>query len=75
VSNVEQMLEELEARYSTCPGTQICRQIDPDSDGFRWCVAVGRMMDPKQFYHGYTVTEALEVAVAGERKRLANEFP
>ena len=43
-------------------GTMITRQLRDDRPGLSWCVAIGIMGCPKNFYHGATVDEALACA-------------
>ena len=33
---------------------------------FAWCVAVGKIMEPKKFYYGNTIADALEKAIEEE---------
>ena len=66
--DIDEIVARLEEGIEPSAGTSISRQLDPDGDGMRWCVAVGPMMLPKRFYYGYTIREALENALEGEKK-------
>jgi hypothetical protein len=66
--SIDEIIARLEEGMEPSAGTTISRQLDPDGDGMRWCVAVGPMMLPKNFYYGYTIREALENALEQEEK-------
>lgn len=46
----------------TVPGTQLCRVLSKNSPLVEWCLALGRMWEPKRFFYGLTIEECLNAA-------------
>jgi hypothetical protein len=54
----------------TCPGTTISRVLLEGE--FQWCVGIGQMMMPKDFFYGKTISEALSKAEGSLKKGKSN---
>lgn len=60
MTKLEKRLLKLEKLIShpTIPGTSISRVLDHEK-GLMWCLSVGVISLPKQFFHGFTIEECL----------------
>lgn len=57
---IEERICRLEQGLSV-PGTQIVRHLKP-KEGIGWSLAIGGMMEPKDFFYGDTIEEVLALA-------------
>jgi hypothetical protein len=64
--HLETIINQMEARYPGVPGTVISRTLT--DNGVEWSVGFGGMSQPKKFFTGATITDALFKAEAEHEK-------
>ena len=59
---LERRIERLENQFRKPSGTNIDRVLKFDGDGVMWCLGLGQMGMPKQFFYGNTIEEVISFA-------------
>lgn len=59
--SLEDRLLNLEDYIPGIPGTSLTRVLAKDH-GIEWCLGIGRLLEPKEFFYGSSIEECLEKA-------------
>lgn len=72
-----QKLEELSLgdRFKNMQGTTLQRVNNPNGPGTQWCLALGPLSMPKEFFYGLTVEEVVSTAEDSLAKRISEKSP